>query len=501
LGTIFRVLGAALRDTPALIEGDRVHTYGELNERANRLANFFAEHGVTPGGRVAMVMHNCAAFIETQAACAKLKAAAVPLSYRLTSSELEYIFGDSSPAAVVFHADLADAVLGGAPRRFARVLLAVGREVPGCLDYEKALASANPREPKPRKEVEASELVMYTSGTTGRPKGAVRALKGSSVTHLLSFLRAIPLRHGDVHLVAGPMYHALGGGFSMLNLGLGATQVLLPKFTGEEFLAAVERRRVTTTAVVPTMLRELCDLPSAVRRKYDIGSLRAVVAGGAALEFPLVKAFADAYGPHLLYNLYGATEFGWVTVAGPEELLARPNTIGRPFPGCEVALLDEQRREVPQGQVGELFVKSDLLIDRYHRNAEATSSARFRDYFTVGDLATRDPEGFLFIAGRKVDMVISGGVNIYPAEIEQALLSHPAIGEAAVVGVPDERWGEALRAYVSPRDGRSLDPEEIQTFLRERLAGYKIPRQYRILSALPRNPTGKVLKRELRAMS
>jgi len=308
----------------------------------------------------------------------------------------------------------------------------------------------------------------------------------------------VPLKHGDVHLVAGPLYHSLAGGFTLVNIGLGATLLVMPRFRPEEFLALVERWKVTTSAVVPTMVRELVELPEEVRRRHDLSSLRAVVVGGAALEYPLVKRFAEVYRPDVLYNLYGATEVGWVTIAGPRDLLDRPGTIGRVIPGCEVVLLDETRREVPPGEVGELFVKSDLLIEGYHRNAEATRSSRHGDHFTVGGLARRDADGFFFLVGRKLDLVISGGVNIYPAEVEQALLFHPGVRDAAVIGVPDERWGEALRAFVVAADGARLDAEEIAGFLRERLAGYKVPKQWRFVPDLPRNPTGKVLKRELR---
>lgn len=498
--TVFRIHAAAFPDRPALIEEGRFRSWSELNRRACRLANFLSGRGVGAGSRVALVLRNSAAFIETQAACSKLRAATVPLSYRLTAAELAYVFGDCSPAAVVFHADLADSVLAADPARAgATTLVAVGGEAPGTIPFEEAVAAGREEEP-PEPEAEPS-LVLYTSGTTGRPKGAVRSFKSGSFAQLVSLLRRIPLRHTDVHLVATPLYHALASGFSAVHLGLGATLVLLERFDPEGFLAAVERYRVTTTALVPTLLRELVELPPEVRRRRDWSSLRVIVMGGAALEHGLVRRFAEAYRPDLLYNLYGATEFGWVTVAGPRELLERPDTIGRAVAGCDIALLDGDRREVPPGEVGELYVKSDLLIDGYHRDPDATSASLHEGYFTVGDLARRDADGYYYLAGRKVDMVISGGVNIYPAEIEAALARHPGVAEAAVIGVPDERWGESLRAFVVPKDGAALDPEEIQAFLRTRLAGYKVPRQYRFVDALPKNPTGKVLKRELRALA
>jgi fatty-acyl-CoA synthase len=497
LPTVFRLHALSIPAKAALIEGQRVVTYGELNQRANRLASFLNAHGVGPGSKVMLVLRNSVAYVETAVAAAKMRVAAVPLSYRLTAAELAYVLADSRPTALVFHADLAPAVLGADPAgKGVRTLLAVDGDAPGCTPYERALGLGSDVEP-PENPASAG-WVVYTSGTTGRPKGAVRSFNAQNVGHLISLLRAVPLKHTDVHLIGAPLYHTLANGFATIHLGMGATIFLLPKFEPEAFLAAVERWRVTTTALVPTMIAELVALPGEVRRRYDTSSLRVVVSSGAALEHTLVQAFAEAYGRDLLYNLYGATEFGWVTIAGPADLLDRPHTIGRPVPGCELLLLDEQRREVPPGEVGELFVKSGLLVEAYHGNPKATRESRFRDYFTVGDLARRDHEGYLFLAGRKVDMVVSGGVNIYPAEIEAALLQHPAVLEVAVIGVPDERWGEALRAFVVLREGMAASEEDLQQFLRRSLAGYKVPKQYRFVPGLPKNPTGKVLKRELR---
>jgi fatty-acyl-CoA synthase len=498
-GTVFRLHALARGENLAVIDGEQRLTYGELNRRACRLANTLVAQGIGRGQSVVLMLHNSAAYLEAQAACAKLRIAAVPVSWRLTSPELAYILEDARPAALFFDAELAPAVLGaGAREKGVRCLFSVGGPAPGCTPFEEALASGTEEEPPTGGESPA--IVIYTSGTTGRPKGAVRTFKGqSSLKELVRLLRMVPLRYADVHLVTCPLYHSLAAGFTTVNIGLANTIALLRKFEPETFLAAVARHRVTSTALVPTMLRALVDLPGEVRAKYDLSSLRVIVVSGAALEHALVRDFAAAYGPDLLYNLYGATELGWVTIAGPRELLSRPETIGRAVPGCEIRLLDEEKREVPAGEVGELFVKSDLLIDRYHGNPEATTAARHGDFFSVGDLARRDADGFYFMAGRRVDMVISGGMNVYPVEIEASLLQHPAVAEAAVIGVRDEVWGEALRAFVVPRSGATLDLEELQAFLRGRLAGYKVPKQYRVVDALPRNPTGKVLKKDLRA--
>jgi fatty-acyl-CoA synthase len=257
---------------------------------------------------------------------------------------------------------------------------------------------------------------------------------------------------------------------------------------------------VTTTAVVPTMLHRIMELPEATRRRYDTRSLRVVFSGGAPLPGPLAIDFMDAFGD-ILFNFYGATETGLVTLAKPDDLRAAPGTIGKAVPGNDIRLLDDDRRDVGAGEVGELYVKNKLLVAGYHRDDAATKESLVDGYFSVGDLARRDRDGRYFIEGRKRDMVISGGVNVYPAEVEGVLEQHPDIGEVAVVGVPDREWGERVRAFLVPRSGRTVDPGVIKVWARERLAGAKVPRDFVVVDALPRNPTGKVLKRELRERS
>jgi fatty-acyl-CoA synthase len=268
-------------------------------------------------------------------------------------------------------------------------------------------------------------------------------------------------------------------------------------FDAEEFLRLVDRHGVTTTAVVPTMLQRILDLPAAVRAKYDTRSLRAVFSGGAPLPAPVAIDFMDAYGD-ILYNFYGATETGLVTLAKPQDLRAAPGTIGKAVPGNDIRLLGEDRRDVSEGKVGELYVKNKLLVAGYHKDEGATNDSMLDGFFSVGDLARRDRDGNFFIEGRKRDMVISGGVNVYPAEVEAVLEQHPAIAEVAVVGVPDREWGERVRAFIVKRPGSSVEEGDLKNFAKERLAGPKVPRDFVFLESLPRNPTGKVLKRELR---
>jgi fatty-acyl-CoA synthase len=327
----------------------------------------------------------------------------------------------------------------------------------------------------------------------------VRDLSKASAWELLGLLRRIPFRRSDRHLVAAPLYHATASGFAGIHLALGSTLHVMEKFDPVEFLATVDREKITTSALVPTMLRAILEIPAEQRAKFDARSLRIIVSTGSALPEGLERAAGETFGD-VLYDLYGSTEMGYVTVATPQDKRACPGTIGLPIPGVEVALLDDRRQPVPDGEVGELFAKSRLTVEGYHANEAATKESRFGDYFSVGDLAIRDPRGYLKLVGRKTDMVISGGMNIYPAEIEAVLAAHPAIREAAVIGVPDEKWGETLVAFVVPKDRAEIPADgELIDFCKKSLAGYKVPRRFERAAGLPRNPTGKVLKQDLRA--
>jgi fatty-acyl-CoA synthase len=248
------------------------------------------------------------------------------------------------------------------------------------------------------------------------------------------------------------------------------------------------------------MLHRILELPAATRKKYDTRSLRALFSGGAPLPAPVATDFMDAFGD-VVFNFYGATETGLVTLAKPQDLRDAPGTIGKAIPGNEIRLLDDAKRDVKEGEVGELFVKNKLLVAGYHQDDAATNDSMIDGFFSVGDLARKDRDGNYFIEGRKRDMVISGGVNVYPAEVEGVLEAHPEIAEVAVVGVPDREWGERVRAFVVRRDGSTVDEGALKVYARERLAGPKVPRDFVFLDSLPRNPTGKVLKRELREKS
>ncbi|MDQ3037202.1 MAG: AMP-binding protein [Myxococcota bacterium] len=501
LASVFRIHAANQPDAIAIVCEGRRTTYGELDRRIDRLASRLArEHGIGRGDAAVILMHNRAELIEVQAAMTRLGGAAVSASSRSTSAELEYVASHSGARAIFVDAELADVVkgarakLGGVPD--ANVIV-VGGERSDMTSYERLVASGAVAPVKDASGEEAA-IVVYTSGTTGKPKGAVRRFPKDAHLSFLQSIDELDLRHDDRHLAICPLYHTTAMGFASFTLVVGGTVVIEPRFTPEGALARIEEERITTTAMVPTMLHRILELPEAVRRRYDTRSLRAVFSGGAPLTGALARAFIEEYG-HVLYNFYGATETGLNTVATPDELLRAPGTIGHVVAGNEIRILDDEGREVPRGTTGELFVRNRMLVD-YHRDDDATRASMRDGFFSVGDLAHVDEHGLAHIDGRKRDMIISGGVNVYPAEVEEVLATHPAVGEVAVVGVPDPEWGERVRAFVALREGAHAESAALVAWCRERLSGPKVPRDVRVISELPKNPTGKVLKTALRAL-
>lgn len=496
---IYRLQAANMPDKPALVQRDVSWSFRELDDRIDRIAFGLRARGIGRGKSVLVMLRNRPEVVLVSAACARLGASAVAVSWRSRPDELVYLVNHSGARAIVTEVDLVHTV-EEASRAFERpepkrAVFAVGGRAGIAIPFDD-LYGPSGRVTAERGAAEDAAVVVYTSGTTGKPKGAVRKFPKDTLAGATRFLLETPLRTDDVHLVACPMYHSTAYGFLTLSHVTGATCVLLDEWKPETFLAAVERHVVSTTAVVPTMLHRVLALPEAERKKYDARSLRVVFVGGAPLSGTLANTFMDVFGD-VLYQFYGATETGLVTLAKPRHMRESPGTIGPALPGCDVKLLDDDGNEVPRGEVGELFVKNDLLVQGYHEDAESTEKSKRFGYFSVGDLARKDHLGNYFVEGRKRDMVISGGVNVYPVEIENTLEGHPAVAEAAVVGVPDEEWGERLRAFVVRAAGATLDEAELKAWLKEHLAGPKVPRDVVFLDALPRNPTGKVLKREL----
>jgi fatty-acyl-CoA synthase len=472
-------------------------TYAELDDRIDRLASGLVARGLQRKQSVLVMMKNRPELLEIGAAAGRAGSASVAVSWRSTPPELVYLAGHSGARFVFFDQALWPTIEQAMdkidlPRdRF----VAVGGDVPGTVRYEDLLSSGKRAL---EGDDEAAAVVTYTSGTTGKPKGAVRRFPREMFVQMMEFVAETPIKCDDVHLVVCPLYHMTAFAFSSITHVVGGTVVIADEFKPESFLNLVEEERVTTTAMVPTMLQRLVSLGPDVVRAHRTRSLRAIFCGGAQLPGGLAIEAMDLLGD-VVFNFYGATETGIVTLAGPADLRAAPGTIGPIVPGNDVLLLDDRKNPVKDGDVGELYVKNAMLVAGYHGNEEAMRESMHAGYFSVGDLARRDADGRYFIEGRKRDMVISGGVNVYPAEVENAIEGHPQVLEAAVIGVPDPEWGERVKAFVVARAGERIDAEQLKQFLRERIAGPKIPREFAFIDALPRNPTGKVLKNDLRA--
>jgi fatty-acyl-CoA synthase len=501
--TIYSFHAANVPDKPAFIWRDKVHTFASFDARATEVGKAFVANGIGRGSNVLMMMRNRLEFMELNVGAQRVSAPACSVSWRSTAAELAYL-AQSSDAKMLFVEDCFEEIalealerMPGFPRER---LFVVGQSRHGLRPYDEFLAmGAAIRKRVDRADVGAA-VVIYTSGTTGKPKGAVRTFPREALPQALRFIVETPMVSDDVHLAVCPLYHSTAYGFVSLSGLLATTVVILDEFKLEPFVDAIERHRVTTTAVVPTILSRLLRWRETTTEARSLASLRAVFTAGAPLPGPLANAFMDEFG-EVLFNVYGATETGMVTLAKPRDLREAPGSIGRPVPGNHLRFVDEVGGDAPAGGVGELYVHSPMLVKGYYKNDEATRESMLDGYFSVGDLARMDENGRVFIEGRRRDMIIVGGTNVYPAEVEAALDEHPAVQESAAVGVPDNDLGERVRAFVAVKPGRTLEQEELRAFVRARLSGVKVPRDFVFMPELPRNLSGKVLKTELRKIA
>jgi fatty-acyl-CoA synthase len=500
---------AAHPDKEAIIEygehGVRRMSWGELDATVNRLGHALVARGVRGGSRIALMLPNGTEYLVAQQALARLGATAVQIGYRLKAGEIAYILENAEPTATIVHHDYVGAMIEARKQagRGGSMIIVGGDVTPGSPEMEewdRALAAESPEVPPRVKGGDGGGVIIYTSGTTGKPKGANRAWKKTGLESVADMILQVGMRSDDRHLVTCPLYHSAAPAFVAIMMSLGATVVLQNHFEPEAALDIIAKERVTSSLMVPTMLIRMSNLPADTLANYDTSSLRWIMSAAAPLTTEAARRFMARFGP-VLWNFYGATETGLVTLAGPHDHVSRPGTIGKRLRGNDIRLLDDSGRDVPLGEVGELYARNPTLISGYHGNEDATRSSQRDGFFSVGDVGRVDADGYYYLESRKTDMVISGGVNIYPREIEDHLSTHPAILEAAVVGVPDPEWGETLRAFIVLRNGQQLTEVDVINYCREHLADYKRPRKVTFIAEMPRNPTGKILKRELRELS
>ncbi|MEJ7560963.1 MAG: AMP-binding protein [Ilumatobacteraceae bacterium] len=507
---LLAMYAAAHPDKPAVIDdrpGEEPVTlsYAELDQRANRLAAVMRSHGLGQRATSLWCGQNSASVVAFVNAARKAGVTAVPLNYRLADDEAAYVT-DHCDATLVYvdapYAALFDRIRPQLPKVVAVLVFDAARwsiPVPdGMIDADAAEAAI---EPAALGDVEPGDVMIYTSGTTGKPKGALRKGIGDP-SQVAAMVQQIGYTPDDIYLTTGPLYHSGPGGFMGIAQALGQTVVVQHKFDPEDWLRLVERYAATSTFAAPTPIRMVCNLPVDVRDRFDHSSLRITVANAAPWSTALKQQYVDVFGDDSLFEVYGSTELGVNTILEPADQLAKPGSCGKAAPMVEIRLYDDDGAVVtatgPQA-TGELFVRSPSVFADYYKQHDRYEDDHRDGYQTVGDIAYRDADDFIYICDRKKDMIISGGMNIYPAEIEAVLEQHPDVYEAAVFGTPDDEWGEQVHAVVVARPGTSPSDDDIRGHAGEMLARYKVPRTISWIDELPKTGSGKILKRELRA--
>ena len=504
-GMVVSYWAAAQPGDPAIVSPHGDRTFAQLNAGANRLARALRRRGLGAGDAMCLLSANRPEFAEVVAGSQRCGLRLTPLNWHLTGDEAGYIVADCGATALIADARFAETARDAAAAApGATVRLSVGGHIEGFDPYDEAIG------PEDGGDIDDPVLgtsMLYTSGTTGRPKGVHRPRgatagaggAGSAGSVLASFRAA-----GDgpsMHLCTGPLYHAAPLAFSLaVPMAQGMGVVLMDGWDAEEALRLIDRYRITHTHMVPTMFHRLLTLPHEVRARYDTSSLRFVLHGAAPCPVPIKQAVIDWWGP-VVFEYYAATE-GGASFVTSEEWLARPGTVGKPPTDDHVRVLDDQGAEVAPGEVGTIYIKAPKGAEfEYYNDPAKTASAYRSGYFTLGDVGYLDKDGHLFLTDRSVDLIISGGVNIYPAEIEAALITHPAVGDVAVIGVPSGEWGEEVKAVVELQPGRSASPEleaELTAWCRGRLASFKVPRSVDFTEELPRQDNSKLYKQRLR---
>ncbi|MFO0635307.1 MAG: AMP-binding protein [Nannocystaceae bacterium] len=499
--TLHTLHAASAPDRIAVVDPRRALSYREIDAEIDAVAAVLRDHlGASRHAPVAVMMENRVEYATVWFALFRLGITCAHVGRHSTPEELEFVL-ERSGARVVCVSDetaaVALALLRRRPELDLRLLRAGGGPPQSRVwSYDAAIDRQRASGVQLHVEKGPSDNVVYTSGTTGKPKGAVRDMGAMGATELLRVLERLPLHAGDRHLVCAPMYHSSGQVFVLLNTALGATVVMQERFDAEDTLRTMSQQRIQNLFMVPTMIHRVLDLPDEVHARWPTPELRVLISGAAPFNTALRERAVARFGAGTIFDFYGATELGWVTLVDGHEMQARPGTLGRAIAGQEIGIFDDDGRRLGPGEVGRVFTRSAQVMVGYLRDRGATDESKLGDWLTVDDLGYLDREGYLFLTGRARDMVISGGVNLYPVEIENALSKHPDIADVAVIGVPDVEWGERLVAVVVPR-GEGFDPEAVRQWARSVLAPAKIPRQFERVAELPRNPTGKVVKRDL----
>ncbi|MFT3957348.1 MAG: AMP-binding protein [Piscinibacter sp.] len=487
-------------------DSKRELSFALWHERATKLANGLLSLGLSKGDRVALLAYNCVEWMEIYVALARAGLVAVPINFRLTAPEIAYIATHSEARAFIVQDELVERVapihdtLAMAPRGW--VHFGVAQTPSGWTGYEDLIAASATREPPVRVRPADPCALMYTSGTTGRPKGAIRSHEGNTLIALATALE-MGFGRNDSALLVMPMCHANSLYFSHTFVHLGATCVIDDRrsFDPEALLATLSSQKITFTSLVPTHYIMMLGLPEATKARYDVSAVDKLMVSSAPVRRDTKLAILEHFRNAKLHELYGSTEAGWVTLLRPDEQIDRLGSVGREWLGSgPIRILDPDGNEVADGEVGELYSRTPYVFDGYWKNPEKTAEAFRGDWCSVGDMARRDEHGYIHLVDRKSNMIISGGENIYPSEVESVIGAHPKVKDVAVVGVPHDKWGEAVQAVVVLHGQVQSSEMEILDWCRSRMAGYKRPQSVLFVADadMPRTATGKILHRVLR---
>ena len=491
LGILSQMNAYSLPNKPAIHDRDGTFTFAELDMRANRGARMIQSFGLKGSDRIAMLLRNGHEMIETALAAQKIGVVACPLNTWAKSKELDVTLQSSGAKLLIYDTAHAEQVEKVAPPRMKLVFVGdPSKALDGSFSYEELLdEQADAAIPPLTRDRGSAKVIIHTSGTTGKPKGAARDSSAAGIGALANLMDVVPYRRDDVIFCPAPMFHSFGLATVTFATALGATLILPEKFDAEGSLEYIERYQATAASFVPVMLRRIVRLDDDVKEKYDLSSLRILLASGSALSADLRKAVCQVFGP-VLHDLYGSTEIGWVAIAGPDDIDAHPDSVGKPVGGIDVRIFDQDRNPAPTGTTGEIFIKSGILFEGYTSGEEKES---IDGYMSIGDLGHLDEDGYLYIEGRSDDMVVVGGENIYPVEVEEVIQAVAGVSEASVLGAEDEEYGKILVAFY---EGEA-EEKQVEKHCKDELASYKVPKRYFRLDELPRTSTGKVIKREL----
>ena len=500
--------------TAGVTAGERFRSWADIQANAARAAGGFAALGLSEDDSVALMLRNDFSTFEVNMAAGQLGAYAVPINWHFTPEEAGYILADCSAKVLVAHADLLAQIASGVPAGVKVLVVPTPdeiaaaynvpedrREAPSDVETWDAFMARSAANTEPPKASRGS--MIYTSGTTGRPKGVRRQpsspeLQALATQEIGRYWGLVP-DPSIVVLMNGPMYHSAPAGYGMTAARLGLSIVLQPRFDAEDMLRLIARHGVTHMHIVPTMFVRLLRLPDEVKRRYDVSSLRWTTHGAAPCAPAVKRQMIDWWGP-VITEYYGATETGVVVWHDSAEALRKPGTVGHVVAGAVLRIVDENGKDVKQGEIGEIYVRGPHLSEfTYNNDPGKRREVALGDLVTVGDVGYQDADGNLYLCDRKRDMIISGGVNIYPAEIESVLIQMPGVRDCAVFGIPDEEFGEQICAYVEPLAGESLDAGQVRAWLAGHVARYKVPKLVEFSAALPREDSGKIFKRKLRA--